>query len=71
MSGLSLVTKGMICQGTVISGGGTYGRPTQEVMVESPIVKVTKVKTKVIKTGIDLSEIPNISFKVDKVLSSY
>ena len=70
MSGVSLATKGMICRGG-LTGGGTYGRPTQEAVVEAPIIHVVKVKTKVLKIGIDLAEMANISIKVDKVLSSY
>jgi hypothetical protein len=70
MSGVSLATKGMICRGG-IQGAGTMGRPPSESIVEAPMIHITKVKTKVIKTGIDLEELEKISFKVEKVLSSY
>jgi len=70
MSGVSLATKGMIC-GNGLVGVGTMGRPASEAIVEAPIINVIKVKTKVINVGIDLFENANITFKVDKVLSSY
>jgi len=71
MSGIALITKGMICQGIANNTmNGTYGRPFQESVIEAPIINVTKIRTKVIKKGIDLTEMSNISIKIDDVLSS-
>lgn len=70
MSAISLVTKGMICKSGAV-GAGTMGIPPTSHIIESPIIHITKVKTKTLKTGIDLVELAKISFTVDKVLSSY
>lgn len=72
MSGVSLVTKGMICQINTIVGGGQSAAPYIETssMPIIPTINVTKVKTRITKPGIDLNKIHDIVFNVNKVLSS-
>lgn len=72
MSSVSLVTKGMICQGS--TGCGGVFTQQQQPVVEMPIINVIKVKTKIPKilsNQVDLSELSRIVFNVDKVLSTY
>jgi len=70
MSGISLATKGMICNGNGASSGG--GLPVLSTPVaEMPVINVVRIKTKILKPGISLKELSTIVFNVDKVLSSY
>jgi len=70
MSAISLVTKGMICQGIGASIKGTYGRPSfSDTMIDHPIIHVKKIKTKVIDSGMNLDTLSDISVKVGDVVT--